>query len=112
MELLLQAGADPSLANNDMGEGATCLTSVAAMGRPALLRLLLASPKLSAGAVNQAEAESSFTPLMLAARRGSRECCELLLAAGADKAAVNAAGKTALDIAQTNTRAAVVELLQ
>lgn len=108
----MAAGANPNLANNDMAEGATCLTLAAGMGRPKLLRLLLSSSKLDSGAVNAAEAEQGFTPLMLAARRGSAECVELLLKAGADAAAVNRQGKTALDIAQVNKRAAVVEALQ
>lgn len=111
MELLLQAGASPTATNNDMAEGATCLTLAAGMGRPGILRLLLGSGALGA-AVNQAEAEQGFTPLMLAARRGNAECVQLLLAAGADAAAVNHSGKTALQIAEVNKRAAAVELLQ
>jgi len=110
--LLVQAGADPNLANSDMAEGSTCLTLVAGMGRPGLLRLVLGSSKLAGSAVNAAECEQGFTPLMLAARRGNAECVQLLLDAGADPAAVNRAGKSALDIAQVNKRAAVVEALQ
>lgn len=107
--LLLQAGADPNLA---MAEGSTCVSLVAGMGRPRLLRLVLGSSKLAPSAVSAAEAEQGFTPLMLAARRGNAECVQLLLDAGADAAAVNKQGKTALDIAQLNKRAAVVEALQ
>ena len=94
-----------------MADGATCLALAASMGKPALLRLLLGSAKLG-DAVNRPEEEQGFTPLMLAARRGSRECVELLLAAGADPAITNVQGKTALDIALVNKRAAVAELLQ
>ena len=108
----MQAGADPNLANSDMAEGATCITLIAGMGRPGLLRLLLGSSKLAGGAVNAAEAEQGFTPLMLAARRGNAECVQLLLDAGADPAPTNQQGKSALEIAQVNKRAAVVEALQ
>lgn len=111
MELLLKAGADPALASNDMAEGATCLSVAASQGKPGLLRLLLDSDKLGA-AVNRPEAQQGFTPLMLAARRGSKDCVELLLAAGADPSAVNAAGRSALDVATVNKRVAVAEVLQ
>lgn len=107
----MHAGADPNLANSDMAEGSSCVSLVAGMGRPGLLRLVLGSSKLGPGAVNGAEAEQGFTPLMLAARRGNAECVQLLLAAGADAAAVNKQGKAALDIARVNKRAAVAEAL-
>lgn len=54
---------------------------------------------------------TGWTPLMLAARRGSTDCVCLLLDAGADAAARNAQGKTAADIATVNKREGVVALL-
>jgi len=50
-------------------------------------------------------------PLHLAARTGKVEACKLLLAKGADPAAVNGQGKTAAELAATNKKLAVVELL-
>ena len=111
MELLLRAGADPALTSGTMAPGTTCLSTAAAQGRPRLLRLLLAGGRL-AGAVNRADEEQGFTPLMLAARRGCKECVELLLQAGADPQARTAGGKSAADLAAINRRQAVLELLQ
>ncbi|PRW59698.1 ankyrin repeat and kinase domain-containing 1 [Chlorella sorokiniana] len=111
-ELLIDGGADPNLASSDMAEGATCLTLAASLGRPKMLRLLLGSRKLASSAVNAAEADQGFTPLMLAARKGNAECVQMLLDAGADPAAVNHAGKTAHDIAQVNKKEAAIEVLQ
>ena len=110
MELLLQAGANPALSSNDMGEGSTLLHTAASMGSPGTLRLLLACGKL-AGVVS-APGEQGWTPLHLAARRGNSGCVALLLEHGAARGAVNAQGKTALDIARVNKRAAVVALLE
>lgn len=111
VELLLQAGADPTLSSGAMAPGATCLSVVAAQGKARLLRLLLQGGRMAA-AVSQAEEEQGFTPLMLAARRGSKECVQLLLEAGADQQARTTGGKTAQDLAAVNKRAAVLELLQ
>ena len=109
-EVLLQAGANPTLANNDMGEGSTPLHAAAAAGQARLVRLLLATGKLAA-VVNQ-PGEGGFTPLHLAARRGNADCVAALLEHGAAADALSAQGKTPLDIALVNKRQAVVELLQ
>lgn len=110
MELLLAAGANPTLVNHDMGEGSTPLHAAAAGGQASILRLLLATSKLGS-AVHQ-PAEHGFTPLHLAARRGSKECVQLLLDAGADAHCKSQAGKTALDLAVLNKRVAVVAVLE
>lgn len=112
VRLLLQAGANPTLSNNDMGEDSTPLHAAAAAGRPGILQALLdawPAGQLSA-AVNQ-PGENGWTPLMLAARRGSADCVRLLLEQGADVAAKNAQGRTAADIAAVNKRQAVTLVL-
>lgn len=108
VQLLLAAGADPSLANSEMGDDNTPLHHCCAKGQAALVEVLLQTGKLN---VNR-PGPGGFTALHLAARRGSQRCVELLLAHGADVAAVTAVGKTPLDLALTNKREAIAELLQ
>lgn len=112
VSLLLQAGANPALSNNDMGEESTPLHAAAAAGQAGILQALLdawPAQHLSA-AVNQA-GDNGWTPLMLAARKGSANCVRLLLERGADAASKNVQGRTAADIAAVNRREAVVALL-
>ena len=73
--LLLDAGAEPSLAGED---GFTPLMTAAAYGHPEVVRLLLdggADPSLAAG--------DGFTPVMAAAICGRLEVLRLLLVRGA-----------------------------
>ena len=54
---------------------------------------------------------SGMAPLHLAARAGALEIAKMLLAAKADPNAVDAKGKTALQLAEVNKKEAVVALL-
>lgn len=65
--------------------------------RPGDLDLQTLDALLAAGAAADLPDETGMTPLMLAAARGSAPACERLLAAGADDAARDREGRTALD---------------
>ena len=54
---------------------------------------------------------NGHTALMLAAKNGHRECCELLLARGASPLAESLQRQTALNLAARNGHAEIVELL-
>jgi ankyrin repeat protein len=94
-----------------MGEDSSPLHAAAAARSAAILRLLLATGAFDNGAVSQAD-ENGWTPLHLAARRGSKECVQLLLQHGADRDAKTTQGLTPLDVARVNKRGAVVALLE
>ena len=56
------------------------------------------------------EGQNGLTPLCLAARSNKLLCARVLVEAGADPRRVTAFGKSALDIARTNKRAAILKL--
>ena len=73
---------------------------------------MLASPPLPGGEANTpARHQFHVTPLHEAAHIGSIELCRLLLGHGADAAAADDNGRTAVDVARERGYTAVVELL-
>jgi ankyrin repeat protein len=66
---------------------------------------------IDAGANPNATIHFGITPLMLAAGGGEGAVCEVLLTAGADVAAVNEAGRTALQMAKERHWVDVINLL-
>lgn len=92
----LEQGADPNSANErDADE--TVLYFAAKAGHAGCVAALLA-----AGADVERGGNDGWTPLMHAVNAGERECtevCRLLLDAGANIAAVDNNGRTALDLA-------------
>jgi len=114
---LIDAGADLTLPC----KGASTLRQATIRHDKQMVRLLLkaacsAAPAGGAERAFSAEfyvnlTKDGWSALALAARAGDVAIVEALLDAGADPAATNATGKTALDIAQLNKREAVVTLL-
>jgi len=109
--MLLQAKADPNTAGcKAIGSGNSVLHQAVLKGDTAMVNLLL----LHASAVSldvNGEGRGGWTPLGLAVRAGNAVVVQALLEGGADPAFVMASGKTALDIAHTNDRKAIVDLL-
>lgn len=109
-EVLLKAGADP-LMTDELNW--TSLHYAADNGHIKVIRQLSAHKQL----IN-AKADifpfKKYTAFMLAAEKGHREACEILLEAGSDPLAEdgeNGGGKNALHLAAENNRVEVVKLL-
>ena len=68
--------------------------------------LIRAAPQLDV----DGEGQNGLTPLCLAARSNKLLCARVLVEAGADPRRVTSFGKSALDIARTNKRAAILKL--
>jgi len=83
----------------------------AAAHRDPALALELLHRLLAAGASPNVRQQGGFTPLHEAAQRGHAEMVALLRQRGADAAALNDAGKTALDLAREHRHAEVERLL-
>ena len=79
-------------------EGLETVSLHAAINHPDQLKKAIADagPK----EINTRDSDGDRYPLHWAAARGAQRCIELLVAAGADKAAVDAAGKTPAQLAQ------------
>lgn len=106
-ELLLKAGADPSLGCKAIGAANTALHQAVMAGDADMTRLLLrASPNLDANV----KGKNGMTPLCLAARSNKEDCARALVDGGADPRVENASGKSAVDIARTNRQAAILKL--
>jgi ankyrin repeat protein len=66
---------------------------------------------LAAGADCNAADRFGHTPLILAAAKGSADCCAALLEAGAERGARNAMGQNAAEAAQQRGHAALAAKL-
>jgi ankyrin repeat protein len=109
--LLLENGASPNEkgGNADIGMDNTLLAWASSKRRKAHVEMLL-----SQGARPNIPGKNGMYPLHMAARCASRDVLSALLAAGADPALKDSAGKTPLEIALSNPTAAkngVTELL-
>ena len=122
---LIEAGADPAL----LSKGKTTLLQAVARRDTKMVALLLDAAYPSGGGGPRAVAPLELAPLRavdyvntigrdgwsalgLAARFGDAAIVKALLDAGADRSAVMKTGKTALEIARANKKAAVVSLLE
>ena len=107
VELLLEAGADPTIGSKAIGVANNVMHQAVTRGDEAMVKLLIrAAPHLDVDAKGQ----NGLTPLCLAARTNKVACAEVLVAAGADPTIVSSFGKSALDIARTNNRTAILKL--
>lgn len=106
VRVLLDKGADVAI--ND-GAGHTALHLACDRNHADVARAL-AQSRVGVVDLETADGEMS-TALHLAAGSGAVECVRVLLAAGVDADARNAAGLTALDIARGHDESAVVALL-
>jgi len=114
--MLLEAHADPTMEY----QGKSCLHLATIQGDASTIRLLLQTPVMpraqAGGAASALEINGrgtdGWTPLGLAARSNNLAAAEALLQFGADPhVATRADGKSALDIARTNQREAMLTLL-
>jgi ankyrin repeat protein len=104
--LLLDAGADPSLAD---GDGSTPLMAAAGEGQLEVLRLLLAR----CAAVDAVDGRDlGWTAFHTACYHGQPECAEALARAGCDVGLKNSDGRTGRELAEGRGHAAVVERLR
>jgi ankyrin repeat protein len=103
---LLATGASPHALSRNALANTPLHAAIAGAGDDRVVRALLAG-----GAAAGIRAALGVTPLHLAAARGNRALCELLLAHGADPAAAMEDGKRAADIAAERGHAAVAAWL-
>jgi ankyrin repeat protein len=107
VELLLTAGADPTMGCKAIGMANTALHQAVVRGDAATVRLLLrAATHLDVSAAGQ----GGLTPLCLAARGNQVACARALLEFGADPNAVTPFGRSALALARINHRSAILQL--
>jgi ankyrin repeat protein len=104
LDLLLQAGADPSAREVNLN---TALHAAINFGRKECVALLL-KYKSDKDAKNVV----GFTPLHLAAGNGHEEFTGLLVDTGADCSIKDKIGRTPMDVAVLGQHAAVVNLLK
>ena len=136
VKILLDLGAQ-QIKTKDNYRGATPLARACYLGRESIVEALLASANLNSDLVSESFIEATAfgyekiaklllntglveinrkdeygrTSLFLAARRGSREICALLLDLGADVSTENSDGKTLLLPASSYGKDGVVQLL-
>jgi ankyrin repeat protein len=104
-ELLLEAGADPNLADR---RGFAPVHIAVARNEVKLVQRLLDHD----AAINVRTYGDGKTPLMIAAAAGFEEMVEILLSRGADPSIVDSAGKSPLERAAECHRSAVVKILK
>jgi ankyrin repeat protein len=102
--LLLDAGADPSLAD---GGGGTPLMNAVGTGEPEVLRLLLGR-----GAAVGAVERNGWTAFHMACYHNRPECAEALVRAGCDVSLKDKNSETGRELAEARGNAAVVERLR
>ena len=103
---LLRAGADTAArSRNHQGNFALHASIAGRREMPVITALL------GAGADPAAVDAQSYTPIHLAASRGDRAVCELLLACGAVRTVLTADGKSAGDIAHEHGHADLADWL-
>jgi hypothetical protein len=105
LRLLLEAGADPSLAD---GDGITPLMVAAAHGQLEVVRLLLAR----GAAVDAVDPGDGGTAFHLACFNNQPDCVEELARAGCDVGLKDKNGHTGREMAEGEGHAAVVERLR
>jgi ankyrin repeat protein len=103
---LLDAGAAPNTKNQ---LGRTALMFASSKGFVGIAKKLLAR---GADPNVVPTDEQGWTALMAAARAGQAEAVRALLGAGADVTAKDKSGKTALDLADAQSHAAVARILR
>ncbi len=104
--LLADAKADLTLSCKAFGNGNTALHQATILRHIPMIELLAAR-----GAPLDAHGRDGWTPLCLAVRSNATDAVTALIAAGASTSAACGNGKTPLEIATINKRAAIVELL-
>ena len=104
-ELLLEAGADPNLADR---RGFAPVHIAVARNDAKLVRRLLDHGT----AINVRTHSDGKTPLMIAAAAGFEEMVEMLLSRGADASIVDSGGKSPLERAVECHRSGVAEILK
>ena len=107
VELLLEQGADPAMGSKAIGMSNTALHQAVLRGDAEMVKTLIkAAPHLAVDVAGQ----NGLTPLCLAARSNKEACAKALVEAGADPKVLTSFGKSALDIARTNERTAILKL--
>jgi ankyrin repeat protein len=104
VRLLLDAGADPSLATSD---GITPLLRAARKGQLEVLRLLVAR----AAALDAADPATGYTAFHHACRQNQAVCAEELARAGCDDGLKSTIGETGQEVAEARGHAAVLQRL-
>ena len=110
-KVLLEADADPTVQYRN---GRTVLHEATIKGDTKMIELLLAAPTAD-GAVYvpphvDTPGPDGWTPLCLAVRNNNLAVAKALIGGGADPSFVTGKGKSALDLAKLNKRAALLEL--
>jgi uncharacterized protein len=109
VELLLRAGADPTLRDDEYNctPKAFGICVASNWGYPAIFARVLA---MDPTAVNILDGRG--TPLHEAARAGHAQIVQSLLAAGADPSIQDSEGRTALDLARAHQQDGIIQILQ
>ena len=113
---LLDSKADPTIGCKAIGMANNVLHQATQKGDGAMIKLLMDAKAAAGGDAPVAKldvnatGQNGFTPLALAARSGCEAAAKALLEGGADPKIVIVGGKSALDLARLNKKAAIVKL--